>query len=1480
MFQTTFFKKLTACILAFGMLLSSSPEVWAALSRAGVLTLTLKYEQDDEGRIDVKSILTGGFANIWVTPPGQFTPGKPKALRINVKEGIVGDRDEAARSIMVADWGTGQKISVPESFSQYIADGEATLSVMGNYTAGIQDGTVSENLTGSTVPQSSDISISRKVVVSGADNTITLRCTTDETKGNHPELAVSGGTGVFEGYTSIAMKAYTQDTAPSQSALEKKELQISFTGKPLNPDGSPADNLQGSIFTIPIKQTYMEMVEDGTTKPDGTPNTVEEWNNYIKAGTTFVLSLVGPTSNELTLNVLTPERAVQNIATDIGLEKTLSQKYIKLAEGDDGDYITQPFSLNNRIAKYGEEYFNIRWKWEPADPADIGVVSITQGAGASWGAAALERKTTDVRGNLVATVYYREGKVTPEIKATTSIPILIYGTGEPARLEQWSQTIGSSSEEFFGFDTDVPDSKSMDVYDGSVSVLPQPAVPYDYRLRLFMGMYNASSQYAKVELVSGNENVVELSTAAGDAGVTFEPYTFEDEIANPRKDFPGVEGTVRLRLVAKEVGVVTFKVVYYVRSGKDQKIVPASVQPRPITVRVANTSPSSDATLSKLQLKRNSAAVSNEPVEFGFTPETKTYELSEKYSTQSIVVTPYRNDLKGSKNIQIKASRINENGAIVEVVPSYTLESGKPADPIILEPNALTKIEITVTAQNPNIQETYTLNVRREPPSDDATLKSLGFFDEAGNNRLTGFDPKIYSYNIEVPYSTKILKVNAEKNYPTAQNPVFAPELDYKNLPGIGKKEWFKLKYDKENPEESINVMKISVIPENGHEVDKVTYTVTITRIDPSEDATLQSLAVSDPKNVNVPFTPAFNKDTDLYEVSIPYSTSKLKITATPTNQFASMVVMDKATGKKLCDLEAGKASDPLNIPVTSETAPYYDIEVLTTAEDEFTTEGYVLRVTRAAPSDDATLKSLALADQDGGAIAYDFDPLTYSYTVNLPYEVEKVSVTPVTNYTAVESITVNGKKIASGSTSGLITLAYPGQSKIEVVVVAEDGKSKATYTIILVRGAPSSDARLKALVAGGTEDFKPIFIPTTLAYSAKLVTGGKAVTVTATANHPKATITINGKKVASGSASEEIEILAITEKITIVVTAQDGRTTMTYTIALTNENLMEKSSNADLRDLDINFGSMTPNFKPSIDAYQVSAKEDTHSVDILPITADRHATYQVFAGSKEIGDEDGNTSHQIYDGENNFSVKVTAQDGKKTKTYSITVYRNEEDSMGLLTPIRAETINFEANPIIVDITKYTRVSADVFNTLKEYQDKVIIFQGNDYSLQFNSSDISKIIPSTEIYDFAMSFSSPEQRRIRTKIRAKAGNDDLDTGDIVYLHFPHSGELPAPAVFNISLGRKYKNDTLYWHYYNKERDRIDYYGNVETNSKGTFALKLDHMSTYIATREHRIVGSEDKEGGGLSLTGEDTPLNEEVILDKINPGTGRREVAP
>ncbi len=116
--------------------------------------------------------------------------------------------------------------------------------------------------------------------------------------------------------------------------------------------------------------------------------------------------------------------------------------------------------------------------------------------------------------------------------------------------------------------------------------------------------------------------------------------------------------------------------------------------------------------------------------------------------------------------------------------------------------------------------------------------------------------------------------------------------------------------------------------------------------------------------------------------------------------------------------------------------------------------------------SDDATLSALVTSE---GVLAPPFSPGVLSYTVDVGAIPVTITVTPTANHPGAR-IRVNGTLVASGSASGPIALAPPpAPTPISVAVLAEDGSTTRTYTLVVTRAAVtvSQQAYLKASNTG-----------------------------------------------------------------------------------------------------------------------------------------------------------------------------------------------------------------------------------------------------------------------------------------------------------------------------------------------------------------------------------------------------------------------------
>ena len=95
-----------------------------------------------------------------------------------------------------------------------------------------------------------------------------------------------------------------------------------------------------------------------------------------------------------------------------------------------------------------------------------------------------------------------------------------------------------------------------------------------------------------------------------------------------------------------------------------------------------------------------------------------------------------------------------------------------------------------------------------------------------------------------------------------------------------------------------------------------------------------------------------------------------------------------------------------------------------------------------------------------------------------------------------------------------------------------------------------NTDATLSSLVLSHGI-LNPVFSSDTYEYTAEVGHSTASLTVTPTAGFAYAAIQVNGIDTASGSTSNEIPLEVGENTITIVVTAQDGTTTKTYTVTV-----------------------------------------------------------------------------------------------------------------------------------------------------------------------------------------------------------------------------------------------------------------------------------------------------------------------------------------
>lgn len=202
-------------------------------------------------------------------------------------------------------------------------------------------------------------------------------------------------------------------------------------------------------------------------------------------------------------------------------------------------------------------------------------------------------------------------------------------------------------------------------------------------------------------------------------------------------------------------------------------------------------------------------------------------------------------------------------------------------------------------------------------------------------------------------------------------------------------------------------------------------------------DAKLYGITVA-----NVAYTPAFNSDVFTYTATVPYSVEKLSLDYFRNNNGSTVTI----SGNKL-----SVGENTITFKVVS--------------EDGKNTNYYKLLVTRQADpnykkSDDATLSALTL---DVGDLSPAFDPDITDYVAYVPFETEKVTA----------SATASSSKSTGLTGTDALTLKDDADNVLTVTCSAEDGTTRKSYTVHIVR-MPKYEGILPTVILGEPEPEVP----------------------------------------------------------------------------------------------------------------------------------------------------------------------------------------------------------------------------------------------------------------------------------------------------------------------------------------------------------------------------------------------------------------------
>lgn len=511
----------------------------------------------------------------------------------------------------------------------------------------------------------------------------------------------------------------------------------------------------------------------------------------------------------------------------------------------------------------------------------------------------------------------------------------------------------------------------------------------------------------------------------------------------------------------------------------------------------------------------------------------------------------------------------------IDAIPNDDLAIEK-GDGLISLNTGDNEIAITVTAHDTSIKKTYIIKVYREL-NDDKGIKNISL---AGNNAT--YNNTTGNYEVTVPNNVNIANQN---NLNITVNDTIA---------SYDKKATYSFN-DTNLLTTSTNDIVIKVTAEDG---SKKEHKLVVTR-EKSNIATLDNITVT-----NGSFNPSFNKDKEVYEVTVPVDTTQFKIDAVKTDQNATIT------------------SGIGNYTMTESSK---QIEVVVVSEDLSTTKKYILNIIRTKSS----INTLSDITVSNGKISPDFKSDITSYTVNVEGNVTFIDINA--------TLTDNRATIESGIGNHELNV---GNNLITIRVKSESG-ANLDYTVNVIR-AQKKDNDLTSLSVDNVEVNG--FEKDTLEYTLNNVPYSKTnINIDAILSDTDATVTgLGNKTLKTGLNTFEVK-----------VKAQNGDEKI-YKINITRE----KNNNAFLNILSVDGYALTPGFDSEQYNYEITVdykKEALTANEVIAKPLDTNAT---------VTKQDIITLSTTSD--NYYKVVVTAENGQDTNTYVIKVNRPKSSDTSL----------------------------------------------------------------------------------------------------------------------------------------------------------------------------------------------------------------------
>ena len=266
-------------------------------------------------------------------------------------------------------------------------------------------------------------------------------------------------------------------------------------------------------------------------------------------------------------------------------------------------------------------------------------------------------------------------------------------------------------------------------------------------------------------------------------------------------------------------------------------------------------------------------------------------------------------------------------------------------------------------------------------------------------------------------------------------------------------------------------------------------------------------------------------------------------------------------------------------------------------------------------------LTNIKLDDKNIDTYGVTFAPNTTNYTINI---------------TKKSSINISVEKSSTVSVAGIGTKNLTcGVNNIDITATSEDKTKTTTYKLVINRTC-DSDTTLKNIVISSGK-LNPSYVASTRSYNVDVTKDIDKITINAVKNNEAQKVT---------GVVKDYALKFGENKFTITVVAENGNS-KDYVITVNRQDT--RSTNNNLKSLEIEEGKLNKEFKSDVLEYQMKVLYDVTKLNIKYETEEEHAKVEV------LGDV-----NKLKENENIITLKVTSEKGD-VKEYKLVVTRLKE---------------------------------------------------------------------------------------------------------------------------------------------------------------------------------------------------------------------------